>query len=279
MFKKLLMAVLLVAVSASAYAGSKWNNNNTEPVFNARTVVAKTAAYTATFSDDQINVAPSTATLTVTLPAISTLSTNGFGSKSYKILKTDTTGYAVLIAPNGTDTIDGTTGYAVTKQNDFVILSATSGGQADWKISYSDDVVNVDVTTGGIELGGGVNMRRNHSLDTATLTLTAEECGDVRMIATDAKIYTLPATIEGCEFTFVNTGADGAVLLSVDPVAADAVFGTVANAAADGVMTGSDGGVVTNTKATANKGDYITVIGDGVTGWFIVSGVGIWAGA
>jgi len=114
---------------------------------------------------------------------------------------------------------------------------------------------------------------------TAAKTLTAADSGKVFLVGTDALTVTLPSTSAGLTYTFINTGADGAVLITVSPAAADAIFGTIANAAADSVCTGSDNGDLTNTKATANKGDRVTIVGDGSAGWYITEGVGIWVGA
>jgi len=114
---------------------------------------------------------------------------------------------------------------------------------------------------------------------TANKTLTASDSGKVFLIATDALTVTLPATVAGATYTFVNTGADGNNIITISPNASDAIYGTIANAAADSVCTGSDDGDLVNTKATANKGDRVTLVADGDTGWYIVEGVGIWAGA
>jgi hypothetical protein len=79
------------------------------------------------------------------------------------------------------------------------------------------------------------------------------------------------------EFSFRNTGADGAVLLSIDPSSTDGINGSIANAAADAVASGVVGKKLNNTKATANNGDYVILKAVALTKWFIVGGVGIWA--
>ena len=99
-------------------------------------------------------------------------------------------------------------------------------------------------------------------------------------VATDAIVMNLPiitADTIGMEFTFRNTGADGAVLLSIDPNAVVGFNGSIANAAADSVASGVVGKKLNNTKATANNGDYVTLKAVALTKWFIVGGVGIWA--
>jgi hypothetical protein len=112
---------------------------------------------------------------------------------------------------------------------------------------------------------------------TADVTLGLEDSGTIYLVGTDALTITLPATNKGSKFTFVNSGADGNNLITISPNANDAIFGTIANAAADSVASGVVDKDIVNTKATANKGDRITLVGDGADGWYIVEGVGIWA--
>lgn len=126
----------------------------------------------------------------------------------------------------------------------------------------------------------GNNAARHDNLVeviTEDKTLTAGDSGKVFLVGTDALTITLPATKKGLIYTFVNSGADGNNIITVSPNAADGVFGTVANAAADSVASGTADKDIVNTKATANKGDRLTIAGDGDEGWYIVDGVGIWA--
>tara|TARA_R110002051_G_scaffold278998_2_gene340428 strand:- start:1484 stop:1870 length:387 start_codon:yes stop_codon:yes gene_type:complete len=110
---------------------------------------------------------------------------------------------------------------------------------------------------------------------TATKTLSYGDSGKVFLVGTDALTVTLPATKAGVRYTFINSGADDAVLITVSPNASDAIMGTIAAV----VATGSDDGDLTNTKSGANKGDWCTIVGDGSAGWYITGGDGVWAGA
>jgi hypothetical protein len=112
---------------------------------------------------------------------------------------------------------------------------------------------------------------------TANKTISLDESGKIFLVGTDALTITLPATKKGAKYTFINSGADGNNLITISPNANDAIFGTIANAAADSVASGVADKDIVNTKATSNKGDRITLVGDGVDGWYIVEGVGIWA--
>lgn len=110
--------------------------------------------------------------------------------------------------------------------------------------------------------------------------LSLSDSAQDQNIATDAKVFTLPLITEqmlGAPYTFRNVGADAAIALTVSPNALDAVHGTVANAAADSVASGVVNKNIVLTKATANKGDYITLVPVALTEWYIAGGVGIWA--
>ena len=110
---------------------------------------------------------------------------------------------------------------------------------------------------------------------TADKTLSSGDSGKIFLVGTDALTITLPATKAGVRFTFVNTGADDAVLITVSPNANDKIMGTIAAVS----MSASDDGDLTNTKSGANKGDWCTIVGDGSDGWYIIGGDGVWAGA
>ena len=126
----------------------------------------------------------------------------------------------------------------------------------------------------------GNNAERKGSLVeviSADKTITPGESGKTFLVGTDALTITLPATAVGLEYTFINSGADGNNIITISPNANDGIFGSIANAAADSVATGTDDNDLINTKTSANKGDRVTLIGDGADGWYIKEGVGIWA--
>ena len=125
---------------------------------------------------------------------------------------------------------------------------------------------------------------------TADRTLTASDNGKTFFIGTDALTVTLPtivASLAGCTFTFVNSGAAGNNIVTLSPAAADGVKGNVSKSAgsnadattADGIVaisSGANGKDFINTKATANVGDRVTFVCDGLADWWITQGVGIW---
>lgn len=132
------------------------------------------------------------------------------------------------------------------------------------------------VVTGAVAVTGNVAIvgnlyggKRPIALKTDNYTVLATESGTVFKIATDAKVFTLPATAEGLWYTFVNSGADGNNILTISPQAADSIIG--------GGLTSVDDKDLINTKATAKEGDTVTLVADGVDGWFITDLVGTWA--
>lgn len=87
-------------------------------------------------------------------------------------------------------------------------------------------------------------------------TLDAQDTGKLLWVDTDAKTITLPAIADGLGgVKIVNGGAYGAVAVTVSPAAADMILGPD--------VTGADNKDLVNTKATAQRGDYIVLdLGD-----------------
>ncbi len=106
--------------------------------------------------------------------------------------------------------------------------------------------------------------------------LTAADHGMVFGCGTDNKTFTLPATAQGLMYTFVNTGANGNNKVTVSPNAADKIMGSFCNKGANIITTGTNDKDIVNTLATSKRGDHITLVGDGVDGWYILEGNGIW---
>lgn len=83
----------------------------------ATALTSKTADYTATATDATILVDASGAARTITLPAAS-----GISGRIYVIKKTDSSGNAVTVDANASETIDGATTYALSAQYKFVVI-------------------------------------------------------------------------------------------------------------------------------------------------------------
>ncbi|MHC4617217.1 MAG: hypothetical protein ACYTEQ_05630 [Planctomycetota bacterium] len=111
----------------------------------------------------------------------------------------------------------------------------------------------------------------NRVLKSDNYTTLADDNGKIIYVDTDTKIITLIATVAGYKITVVNIAAAGTALIEVDFNAADQNLGGC------GLAAGGDGKKLSNTKATAKRGDYLTFIGDGSAGWNLVDKRGIWA--
>lgn len=84
----------------------------------------------------------------------------------------------------------------------------------------------------------------------------------------DGIVYTLPAIAIGNTVTFVNTAPDGTAALNISPNSSDGI--TYAGASTD------DDDLI-NTKATAKRGDFVTLASlDGVVAWQVVAARGVW---
>ena len=115
---------------------------------------------------------------------------------------------------------------------------------------------------------------------TASRTLTVEDSGKTFLIGTGALVISLPATIAGADFTFINSGANGNNIITISPVAADGIAGTITLASSIVTRAGTVDTDLVNTKASATVGNSVKIKGTGVTGvtaWIITSSTGIWA--
>jgi|TARA_R100000789_G_C3008995_1_gene150809 hypothetical protein len=126
--------------------------------------------------------------------------------------------------------------------------------------------------------GATIGLRKTSEIQltgTGDTLLTAES-GTV-MIATKAsatQTYVLPsAATAGLVFTFICGSASGEIL--IDPAGSDTIK---CKAAADGASVAPAGGTgIKNTAASNILGDWITLVSDGVTGWYAISQSGIFA--
>jgi hypothetical protein len=119
----------------------------------------------------------------------------------------------------------------------------------------------------------GTNVSR--VTKSADYTTDAADNGKIIYVDTDTKIVTLLAVAAGAfagyQVTVVNSAAAGAALVEVDYNNSDLMAGGCGLAATgDGVKT-------SNTKATAKRGDYITLVSNGGTGYNLVARRGTWA--
>ena len=121
----------------------------------------------------------------------------------------------------------------------------------------------------GFKNFGETDTRELSRTVSSNVTLVAADVGKLIKVVTDGVVITLPSTVVGYTYTFVNYGEDGTVGFNISPAAADKVFGAG--------ITSADNKDYINTKITAQKGDLVTIVGDGVDGWLVTRQVGTWA--
>lgn len=119
------------------------------------------------------------------------------------------------------------------------------------------------------DLGGGLAPNEATLFKSANFTMTEAENGYTMVSQLDGIVYTLPSTVVGYVYRFVNLASDGAASLAISPAAADRIMGVG--------LTSADNKDIVNTKATAKRGDMVELVGDGVNGWMIRRIVGTWA--
>ena len=104
----------------------------------------------------------------------------------------------------------------------------------------------------------------------ADATLDKQDTGKVFFVDTDATTMTLlaAAVLTGINIKVVNIGAYGTVAGQIDPNASDLISGPD--------DTGADGGLLVNTKATAQRGDYVVLDQTTDEGYIVVEKKGIW---
>lgn len=116
---------------------------------------------------------------------------------------------------------------------------------------------------------GNHTARVTISVDT---TIDATYCGKLLWVDTDAKTITLPAVAAGIfGAKIVNGGAFGTVLVTIAPNASDSILGPD--------ITAADNKALLNTKATAKRGDYVTLDSGDADGYLVTEIVGTWARA
>lgn len=104
----------------------------------------------------------------------------------------------------------------------------------------------------------------------AAATLDVQDTAKGFWVDTDAQTMTLLtfAATTNINVMVVTGGAFGTVGTAIDPAAGDLISGPD--------DTGADGGIMTNTKATARRGDYVILHSGGDEGYHVIEKRGIW---
>ena len=110
----------------------------------------------------------------------------------------------------------------------------------------------------------------NAEIKTSNYTVViGDDSGKTIVSTLDGFVATMPSIAIGNTITFVNMADDGQGAVNISPAAADGI--TYAGSSTDNKD-------LINTKATAKKGDFVTLASlDGVVAWQVVAVRGIWA--
>ncbi len=104
---------------------------------------------------------------------------------------------------------------------------------------------------------------------TVDKTLDIEDNGKLFWVTVDAKVITLPAVATPVNCAIANGGGFGAVLVAISPDANDKIQGPD--------LPGTNNKDLLNTKATAQRGDFVTLVTGDANGPFVSSLRGTWA--
>lgn len=172
----------------------------------------------------------------------------------------------------------------ITGWDEAYLLDLLDGSTSRLKVSTAGvTTLGGDLAMGGNNIGGQLTGFEDLTGDD---TMTTTDCGRTVTTNDASRVITLPAVAAGnigCRITFVMTGADDVGLISLSPNASDGIFGMccgVNDAATTAcvALSGADNKDLQATAAEINKGDNVTLISDGSTGWYAVGCVGAgWA--
>jgi hypothetical protein len=138
-------------------------------------------------------------------------------------------------------------------------------GSVDINASDITPVIG-SLTVGGMLFSAGTIYPKMPVLvKVANYTVTAADTGSVFIANAADLVFTLPSTVVGLTYTFVNAALSGGTGLSISP------------AAADNINEGTDNKDLINSGATDVVGDSVTIVGDGDGGWFTIGKIGTWA--
>ena len=114
---------------------------------------------------------------------------------------------------------------------------------------------------------------QNREVTSIDKTLDLADSGKIIYVDTDTKIVTLDAiatALSGYQVTIVNGAGFGVAGIVIDPDGSEIMSNGC------GIAAGGAGKKLTNTRATAQRGDFVTLAGN-ATGYQIINKRGTWA--
>jgi len=273
--------------------------------------VTMTAGFTsAVTAADAITLTGSAPTMTLKDNEAAAFNINSSGTANFLVFDTTTNAEEININGNvGVSAFRVDTGIATFDEQMVCsagvdmngdILAGGGAGALTFDAASSSIVCTDDSTTGlimgasgattmmtldtsnnaeNVAFGNGIIV--DTTTQTAAVSLDKSDCGTWQFLGDnmDADTIDLPSTVAGCVLNFMFKGTDGGALVDISPAAADAIHGSCYEETGDSLVqfSGADNADIGLTKVTANTGDYITLVGDGVDGWYVAGCAGIWA--
>lgn len=191
---------------------------------------------------------------------------NSAGAAAAKNARVARKGSAVLAVSGAVITDVGQPVYA-TDDDTFVFLPTGAQFIGFVRRFVSSGIVEVafDVDNFTDPYAGKVK----ETLSASTKTLDAQDTGKYIFVTADS-VITLPATATAlADVTLVCMGAFGTVQISADPNASDKIMGPD--------LAGTDNKDLINTKATAQRGDLVTLTAGHADGYVVNRLKGTWA--
>lgn len=151
-------------------------------------------------------------------------------------------------------------------------IARIKGGAARYSGSASGFAVNADTDQLEVNIDGTKRPVSSTAIKTVTAstTATAAQSGTTFIAdSTTSVVITLPATVAGLRYTLAVKQLTTSGGHAFSPAAADKIMG-------NGFTSADDKDAVCSA-ATDREGDTLTVVGDGVDGWYIVGVTGTWA--
>jgi len=209
MTKKVIIAILTVLFLATfAFGETNLNyNQKTGWIYNPIATATKTTTYTVLSTDDYLIGNTTSASFTMTLPTIASLTNAGIGSKSYKFLKSDSTAYVLTVAAATGNTIGGEASRKIINQNGYMIIHSQG---TDWIVDYETPYVNENHYAGttGITLGTSTIVTNTAWDDgvTDSPSLTIQDATDETLVMTKVDGSSFTMTLPANRSIQVTTG-------------------------------------------------------------------------
>jgi len=124
-----------------------------------------------------------------------------------------------------------------------------------------------DLKSGKLVVGATTSAQSK----TANATLNAQDSGKITYVEADGIVITLPtanANTAGLSIHIVNAQENGNGNVTITPSTGTMIMGNG--------MTAANNNSLKLTKATAKKGDMVSLVGCGAVGWYINEIVGTW---